>query len=245
MCSIRCCAHQMRERRRLVGRAVVAHDLVDLDAAFGEPCDGTFNEPDRGRSFLVCEDFDVREAGGVIDSRRARASQPARNVRRPGPRPAHTMPGTVEPAEFLDVEVHELAGMTTAITIRWFRRAQFPQPVQPETLTSTAHTVETAMSSVAAIFVLVQRNRRSRSIWRFDLRGCARRPPVRRRRPVQHRIARVVAGQPAIHGPLRTTRRVGGFFDRPALEADSFDTPAFVGTDSVGRYRAAASGSLR
>src|SRR6185503_18353267 len=77
----------------------------------------------------VC--FDVGESGGVVDADvhgfPARAEGASS-----GTTASDSVSGTVEAAKFLDVEVHELAGMSAAVTVRWFRWPELPEPVQPE-----------------------------------------------------------------------------------------------------------------
>jgi hypothetical protein len=83
--------------------------VTDSDATSSEPGDGTFEEPDRGQRAFVGQDFDIREAGGVIDTDVDGFPSPHRGcvglvlARVCGVRDA-------ESAEFLHVDMHELAG---------------------------------------------------------------------------------------------------------------------------------------
>jgi hypothetical protein len=54
--------------RRAVGAAVVGDDALDLDAAAAVERDRPLQKRDRGRCFLVLEDFGVREAAVVVDA---------------------------------------------------------------------------------------------------------------------------------------------------------------------------------
>ena len=51
-----------------VGGAVVGHDPLDGDVVAGVEGDGSFEELDGGGGFLVAVDFDVGQAGGVVDA---------------------------------------------------------------------------------------------------------------------------------------------------------------------------------
>src|SRR2546428_4024809 len=54
--------------RRAVGAAVVGDDALDLDAAAAVKHDRPLQKRDRGRCFLILEDFGVREAAVVADA---------------------------------------------------------------------------------------------------------------------------------------------------------------------------------
>jgi hypothetical protein len=103
-----------------------------VDSVTSEPGARPFEEPDRGRSAFVVEDFDIREPGAVInrdvDELPAGPVVPA-----PDPGAGHPVTGTRESAEFLDVDVDQLAGMTTAIPVRWRHRLETRQSMQTET----------------------------------------------------------------------------------------------------------------
>ena len=53
---------------RDVRRAVVGHDLLDVNALASEPGDGSTEEADGGLASFVGQDLDVGEACGVIDA---------------------------------------------------------------------------------------------------------------------------------------------------------------------------------
>ncbi len=73
--------------------------------------------------------LDVKKLGRFNrPGHRVRGRGPGRRTFRAGSEPVHVC---VDDATRLAyVEVHEHAGMTTAIAVRWFQRAQFPHPVQ-------------------------------------------------------------------------------------------------------------------
>src|SRR5829696_4884282 len=108
--------------------------------------------------------------------------------------------GTVETAEFLDVDVDQLAGMATAVTVRGFGRLQARKPVESEADKHRAHCrggqIELAgdpcRGPTKATELLDDG---------FDLRRGPARDRPRGRGPVRHRLAPVETGQPAKHGP--------------------------------------------
>src|SRR5436309_16136979 len=53
--------------RGAVGAAVVGDQSLDADAVTREERDGAAQEADRGRRLLVVENFDVGQAGAVVD----------------------------------------------------------------------------------------------------------------------------------------------------------------------------------
>jgi len=118
-----------------VAGAVVGHDPLDAHALGGEPGDGATEEPDAGGALLIVEDLDVGEAAGVIDG-------DVHDVP-PGPIGAPVaalaamggQAGTVEPAELLDVDVDQLAGVAAAVPVRglgWFQPGQTVQALAAE-----------------------------------------------------------------------------------------------------------------
>ncbi len=203
-----------------VAGAVVGHDALHVDAMLGEPGDRSFQERDAGGAFLVGEDLDVGEAAGVVD--RDVDVLPAGLVGAPVALAAagDSMTGTFEPAELLDVDVDQLAGVAAAVPVRWFRWLEPRQPVQPEAAQHRAHRRRR--------HVQLGRDPRARPpqpTQLFDhrdrrIRGAVR-DAMRRRRPVRHRVAGPPPRQPAITGPFRTARRVGRILDGPAFIDDT------------------------
>jgi hypothetical protein len=128
---------------------------------FGEPGQGSLEEPDGGHGPLVGEDFDVGQPGGVIDA--DMDGFPAGPVGvaswslTEGP-----FAGLGEPAELLDVEVDQLAGMAAAVAVGGSTGPSFQSRFRPRRFRIT-HTVEVGIPKVAAILVDVIRSRRRRS----------------------------------------------------------------------------------
>src|ERR1700733_4293606 len=128
--------------------------------------------------------------------------------------------GPGELAQLLDVDVDELAGMATAVTVRWLGGLEARQPVEAESGQHGAHRRggqmqlggDPSRGPAQAPQLLDPR---------LELCGGPARHPVRSRGSIQHRIPSVVAGQPAITGPFRAAGRLGGVLDRPTFDADA------------------------
>jgi len=124
--------------------AVVGHDSFDLDAVAGEELQRPLKEGDCGDGFLVFEDFDVGEAGGVVDG--DVNELPALLVGfavialgGPTGGPGDPVAGPGDLAELLDVDVDQLAGPGALIALRGSipRRPSLPIPIRvriPETV---------------------------------------------------------------------------------------------------------------
>src|SRR5213080_4004472 len=103
---------------RDVGAAVVGDQLLDGDAVAGEVSHRSAQEADRGGRLLVVEDFDVGQAGGVVDrdvdelpaDRPAAAALGVGAVGRVAALARRAVPGPAADApELLDVDVDQLA----------------------------------------------------------------------------------------------------------------------------------------
>ena len=117
-----------------------------MDAVAGEEGDGSLQEGDRGRCFLVGEHFSVGEATVVVDGdvnelpadRAALAAAPV-GAARPiaaGEAAADPFAGAaLDPAELLDVDVHDLA-RTGALVAQWLLQ---PDPAQPAHAAALEH----------------------------------------------------------------------------------------------------------
>src|SRR5215213_5871675 len=122
---------------RAVGGAVVGQDRFDLDAVATVEGNGAAEEADRGRGFLVGEDFGVGEAAvivdgdvdelvadgvasssGLVDVARVVMLSPAADA------PAGA---TLDPAQLLDVDVDELAGPGALVA----KGLLEPEPAEP------------------------------------------------------------------------------------------------------------------
>jgi hypothetical protein len=120
-------------------RVAVVGDHGPDGHAFGrEPGDGTTQERRCRRGVLVVEDFDVGEASGVIDGDVAVLPAGA-SVAVLFTSTGDAMARDAEPAQLLDIDVDELAGMTTAVPVHGFGWTEPPAAVQPEALQDGAH----------------------------------------------------------------------------------------------------------
>ena len=112
---------------------VVGHEPLHLHTACGEPGDRAAEEPNAGHRPFVFEDFDVRDAAGVVD--RDMTELPAHSVVAVVAPTRHAMPRNPELAEFLDIDMDEFARVAPAVTVRrlWWLKARpslQPQPSQ-------------------------------------------------------------------------------------------------------------------
>jgi hypothetical protein len=93
---------------RSVVRPVVAHDPLHVHTVVGEPPQRTFEELHGGRSGFVVEDLDVRETSAVVhgdmDELPAGATVALLTIS------GDTVSRTIEPPQFLDVEVTSSPG---------------------------------------------------------------------------------------------------------------------------------------
>src|SRR5262245_35528972 len=124
--------------RGAVGGTVVAHDLLDADPAVREPEDRPLEEPDGGRGPFVGEDLDVGQTSGVVDrdvdGLPAGATVVAARASAPGP-----VARPVEPAEFLDIDMHQLAGVAAAVPVGRLGWPELEEAVQPQAAQNRTH----------------------------------------------------------------------------------------------------------
>jgi hypothetical protein len=116
-----------RVHRRPVCRPVVGHQPLDGYAVAGVVLDGAAQEADRGEGLLVREDFDVGQAGGVVDGdvhvvpaddvaiapigQLVRASWVALDAGDPLAR------AVLDASELLDVDVDQLTGASSFVAL--------------------------------------------------------------------------------------------------------------------------------
>ena len=95
-----------------------------MHTAGGEPGDRAAEEPNAGHRPFVIEDFDVRDAAGVVD--RNMTELPAHSVVAVVAPTRHAMPRNPELAEFLDIDMDEFARVAPAVTVRrlWWLKAR-------------------------------------------------------------------------------------------------------------------------
>lgn len=119
---------------RAVGGAVVGHYSLDLHAALCEPSHRPSQKRSGGLATFVRQDLDIGEPGGVVDT--DMAALPA--VAAAGiPVPGRPFSRCLEAAEFLDVDVDQLARAPALIAVRWLGRLEAaalaePDPLQPK-----------------------------------------------------------------------------------------------------------------
>jgi hypothetical protein len=124
---------------RDVGRSVVGHHALDGDRVAGVERDRASQKRDRAAGLLVGEDLDVGQAGGVIDADvhelptgHPDAPAVAARLALAGAAAGHAMPRAADAAEFLDVDVNELARPSTLIAIRRLWRLKPRKLAQPD-----------------------------------------------------------------------------------------------------------------
>jgi hypothetical protein len=111
-----------------VGRAVVGEDALDRDAVAFIERDRSAQKPDRGAGLLVCEDFDVGQTGGVINTDvhglpADRATVHSGAVSSPRSRVGGVLSGdplasaALDPPRLLDVDVEQLARTVALIAL--------------------------------------------------------------------------------------------------------------------------------
>jgi len=95
--------------------------------------DGSLQEPDAGPAGFVAEDLEVRDAAAVVDRDVDVFPTGVAGAVITGAAAGDAMTGRLEPAELLDVDMDELAGVASAVAIRRLDRIQARPAVQPET----------------------------------------------------------------------------------------------------------------
>ncbi len=126
-----------------VGAAVVGDQSLGGDAVVGEVLNGAAQKGDGGGRFLVGENFDVGQAGGVVDGdvhvlpAAAAAADTfgvgaaARGPALPGMAGEAVSGAVVDAAELLDVDVDQLPGSSSLVALGGLQ-AQPTQPTQPD-----------------------------------------------------------------------------------------------------------------
>ena len=146
-----------------VAGAVVGHDALDADAVGAVVSDGAAQKRGSGDGLLVCEHFDVGQAGGVVDADvDVLPADPACCVVLPVAVDAVTGAGRSAPS-FLTSMCTSSPGR-----LRSYRfagsggssRERLPSPIRA----STAETVESGIARHCAISAAVIRRRRSAAI---------------------------------------------------------------------------------
>src|SRR6478736_5814781 len=119
------------ESFRPVAGAVVGHHAPHLDAEAGVISDGRFEEGDSALFALVGHDLDESDARGIVDADVDELPADAEMaVDRARISPGDAVPHRADPAELLDIEMDELAGMLPFIAAHRFGRFEVFQPRQ-------------------------------------------------------------------------------------------------------------------
>ena len=201
-----------------IRRAVVGHHLLDRDPALGEPGDRPSQEPDRSGRRLVSKHLDVGESAGVVDG--DVHGLPAGLVGvSAGADTENPLAGLGEASQRLHVQMHQLTRMPADIPVRRLDRVQPGQPVEPEPVQHRADGGHRHLQCGGD-----RRARHPRSAQpldhRLDLLRRAARARLRPRRPVRHRLAGVIANEPAVGGALGDVRRLRRIDHRPTQQTD-------------------------
>src|SRR5215813_14965207 len=105
------CRHRPPECLASVSGAVVGHDPLDADALTGEPSERAAEKADRALFFLVRQDLAVRQARGVVDANvQCLPADAVMSIDCARPASGDAVADTRDAAEFLGVEVDQLAG---------------------------------------------------------------------------------------------------------------------------------------
>jgi hypothetical protein len=178
----------LRVNARAVAAAVVRHDALDLNAVVGKPRQRAAQEGGSAGSALVWQDLCVGQPRVVIDHHVDEIPTGDPEAARLFARAAiavHAMAGLENPAELLDINVHELAGAAPLVAVGRLRRLEpralaEPDPLQP------SETVESAIESASEISAAVIRSsRRSALIASTRSAGVRCGDPLRRRAAVE------------------------------------------------------------
>jgi hypothetical protein len=121
------------EGARFIARSVVGHDALNSDAELGVVGHRGFQEGDSAAFAFVFLDLGIGDARGVVDADMDVLPTHAPAVALSSTITGDAMSYVVEPAEFLDVDMDELAGMFTLVTAHRLGRFQRGQPIEAQT----------------------------------------------------------------------------------------------------------------
>ena len=119
-----------------VAGAVVGHHGLDVDAVADVEGDRPLQETDGGGGLLVVEDFDVGQAGGVVDAdvhvlpadelsvAAGRVTSARAALQRSIAVDAVSGAAFGDPSELFDIDVQQLAGVAALVAVRWLGRLQ-------------------------------------------------------------------------------------------------------------------------
>lgn len=120
------------EEVRGIGLGVVGHDRSDSDTELSIEAEGFVKEEDRGLSGLAVEDLDMGEPRGVVDGDMCKlpadSSSPLAAI------VSDAMTDSLDSAQFLGIEVEELAGKMLLVPNDHRRRIEVLETAQPSLL---------------------------------------------------------------------------------------------------------------
>ena len=123
-----------------VGRAVVGHDAFGGDAVPGEPVERAAEEGDGAFLFLVRQKLGVGQARGVVDADVQHLPADAVvAIDHSGTAAGNAVADAADAAEFLGVEVQQLAGPLTLVAHDRRRRVERLQAAETEPAQHRAH----------------------------------------------------------------------------------------------------------
>src|SRR5687767_13003373 len=120
-----------------IGAAVVGEYPLNLNASAPEFAHRTQPEARRGVALLVGQDFDIAKPRTVVDGNVSIFPAVA-GARRMAPA-GNPMPGSRETAEFLDIEVDQLARALPFVALNRLRRRKLAQAAQTDSPQHCAH----------------------------------------------------------------------------------------------------------
>jgi hypothetical protein len=120
-----------------VTRSIVGEDGERLNTALMEEGEGALEEGYGGFLSLIGQNFQVGQAGGVIDADMDKL--PARTRAAAAADSGDAVADAVDAAQFLDVQVQELSGMFFLVASRWLGRIQSFESTQTPSGESPGH----------------------------------------------------------------------------------------------------------
>ena len=127
------CGEQIAEGKASIGRAVIAHKALDLDAVSREPGEGAAGEGDRTLLAFIAKHFGVREAAGIVDRHMQEFPAGAALIALSGAVTADAMADAIDAAELLNIDVDQLTRTLTLIPDDRRARIEGAQPAEPMT----------------------------------------------------------------------------------------------------------------
>ena len=141
-----------RVQRGDIAGAVIGHHALDVYAvaAIPDPC--AAQEADRGCGLLVGEDFDVGQAGGVVDAHvHILVADPlgAPPLLLAAAVAVRAVSGPVDPSQLLDIDVDELAWVSSLVAVGRLGRVKPTELAQPHPAKHRRHRRERHVKRLA------------------------------------------------------------------------------------------------